>query len=65
MTKMESSTNQPVRISRTPFYKYISILLISYIVALVATPILWEKNVHLVHSIMELICIFIALATFL
>ncbi len=46
-------------------FKYLLILLFSYIIAFLATPVLWEKNVHLVHTLMESMCIFIALATFL
>lgn len=45
--------------------KYIFILLTSLAVSFIASQTLWEKNIYLFHTILELTCIFISLATFL
>lgn len=45
--------------------KYIFVLLISLAVSFITSQTLWEKNVYLFHTILELTCTFISLATFL
>lgn len=45
--------------------KYFLVLIVGYLIALISTPLFWYKNVYLVHTVMELFCIFIALSAFL
>jgi len=44
---------------------YTLILFTGYTVSVIAAPTLWAHNVYIVHTILELICAFISIATFL
>lgn len=64
MVEIKLNTNQRVNTIKSFYLKYMLILLVSYIVAFLAAPILWEQNVYLVHTFMELVCIYIELSSF-
>ncbi|HYF82854.1 MAG TPA: MASE3 domain-containing protein [Clostridia bacterium] len=65
MIEIKLNTDYCVNTNRAFFLRYMLIILVSYIIAFFATPVLWVKNVHVLHTLMELMCIFNALATFL
>lgn len=65
MTEIKLNTGRAVNHFKSLYARYIFILFVSYIIAVQTAPLLWEKNIYLVHSIMELVCIFIAFSTFL
>ncbi|MCX7708469.1 MAG: ATP-binding protein [Clostridia bacterium] len=44
---------------------YFTIILICFIASKLLTATIWEKNVNLLHTVFELICIFIALTSFI
>ncbi|KUO70226.1 MAG: hypothetical protein APF77_18200 [Clostridia bacterium BRH_c25] len=65
MTDISLHTNQSRKSTRMIFIKYSLTLIICYIIAYLTAPVLWERNVNLIHTIVELICIYIALSSFL
>ncbi|MHB1391764.1 MAG: MASE3 domain-containing protein [Clostridia bacterium] len=65
MAEININTNQNVNTLKSFSLKYLFILIISYIIAFFATPTLWQQNMYVMHTIIELICIHIAISTFL
>lgn len=65
MIEMTKCTGKSADSIRPLFFRFLLIFLICHIIAAFVAPGLWANNVYLIHSIMEIVCIFIAVSTFL
>lgn len=64
MAEINLNTDKSVSAVKSYSLKYILILLFSYMLAFLAKPVLWEQHSNILHTLLELVCIYIALSSF-